>query len=449
MNCCTRDPSFVPYRRSSLGALGTSPLVGTVVSKGAALGVGTAAGSVIGTAAGTAGGALFGAAAGSVVPVIGTVIGAVVGILTQKLFGHANYAAVYANIANVAALFNAYTQVAGQYVGRAYGWPELQYIWHGAMVSGLFPGNGPPAGQACTQAMIAKKINACGTGQWIDDLLGTSKPTAPNANNIAGLIGAGLAQGITDPVTMTNNVLVPGIEAIAARKNNGWISVSRSANPALYRQLLMDTADYMMSVANPNMPAYYGTQGIQPAASAAAPAAPAPAQTSAQQIAAMVQQATYGAAPPATTTPAAAAFVPMPPPTSAVPAAATVAPAPVATAALTPTGTTAAGTAIVPPDQTAALIAAMQAQGASQAQAIQAALASLQANNVPITPQVQAQVAQAAATPAASPSAPSVLTGGISGSGSAWILGGMAVLAVMFATARPKKSNLGRARRRR
>src|SRR5580692_10322770 len=114
-SCCSNceDPMLVPYVSNRplrgtnykaggrLKGLGTSDAVNLVASKGLSLAAGTGAGAVIGTAAGTAGGALFGAAAGSVVPVIGTVIGAVVGILTSKLFGHANYAQVYAVVDNV------------------------------------------------------------------------------------------------------------------------------------------------------------------------------------------------------------------------------------------------------------------------------------------------------------------------------------------------------------
>jgi hypothetical protein len=264
-----------------LGALGTSVLTGTLISKGAGIAAGAAVTSAVGTAvvtsALTAVGA--GAAAGSVVPVIGTVVGAVVGYLTSKLFGHANYAAVYANIENVAALFQAYTQVAGQYPGRVYGWPEIQYIFHGAMVSGLFTGNGPPPGVVCTQAMISSKITACGTGQWIDDWLGNSKPgTAGQTNNIANIIATALAAGVTDPVTVAQNYLVPDAEVVAKGKNNGWISVAGSQNPALYRQMLIDVADVLIQSVQPNLPVYYGAIPGDAAATVAPPVATQPTQ---------------------------------------------------------------------------------------------------------------------------------------------------------------------------
>jgi len=244
-------------RGLGFGTLGTSALVGkgvTAVASGVS-------------------GAIVGAEIGSVVPGIGTAVGFVVGYLTSKLFGHADYAVVYADIANVRTLFQAYQQVAGTVPGRVYGSKEMQQIWHGAMVSGFFPGNGPPAGVVCTQKMISNKINACGTGQWIDNLLGNiQKPLPPGANNIAQLVGAGLAQGISDPTTMADKVLLPGVQAIAARKGNAWISPSASQSPSLYRQMLIDTADVLMYAANPNLPVTYGQ--IPGSSQAGAPPAP-------------------------------------------------------------------------------------------------------------------------------------------------------------------------------
>jgi hypothetical protein len=67
---------------------------------------------------------------------------------------------------------------------------------------------------------------------------------------------------------------------------------------------------------------------------------------------------------------------------------------PIAAKPVTVTGMSPIGTAIVPVDQTAALMQQMLAQGASQQQAMQAAMASLQAQGVnTATPQVQQQLA--------------------------------------------------------
>ena len=198
-------PSTIRALKRYRSGLGDTTVQGQIVSKGVSLAVGGALTSAAATGAITAGltavgGAALGAAAGSVVPVIGTIIGAAVGFLTSKLFGKADYATVYANANNVQQLFEAYEAVAGEYPGRVYGWPEIQYIFHGAMIWGLFTGNGPVNPGTCTQAMIATKINACGTGQWIDDWIGAGAPNpGSGSNNIVNLVGTALSHGVTDP----------------------------------------------------------------------------------------------------------------------------------------------------------------------------------------------------------------------------------------------------------
>src|ERR1700677_2021592 len=137
-------PSTVRALRRYRSGLGDSTVTptGQIVSKGVSRGVTAGATALITSAVTAATGAALGAAAGSVVPIVGTIIGAAVGYLTTKLFGHADYAQVYANADNVMQLFEAYEGVAGQYPGRVYGWPEVQYIFHGALIWGLFTGNG-------------------------------------------------------------------------------------------------------------------------------------------------------------------------------------------------------------------------------------------------------------------------------------------------------------------
>jgi hypothetical protein len=58
--------------------------------------------------------------------------------------------------------------------------------------------------------------------------------------------------------------------------------------------------------------------------------------------------------------------------------------------------TTAQGSPVVAPQDTTALMQQLIAQGQSQQAALQAAMASLQANNIPVTPQVQQQLQAAA-----------------------------------------------------
>jgi hypothetical protein len=268
-------------------ASGPPTLVGSVVGKGVGLAAGAAAG---------AGAAALGAAAGSVVPVIGTVIGAVVGYLTSKLFGTTNYAEVYASIENLQALFTAYMQVAGQYPGRVYGRQEMSYIWNAAVNYGLFPGNGPPTVGGCTQAMITKDWTSCGNGQW-KDWLGSILPGASGQANLSDEINLAIAAGVTNPINIAQQYLVPRTQSGAANPAWAWLSITNSRNPSLYQQMLIDTADVIVFEANPNAPLYYGTIPTETSSGAAAPPS-APVQTTAAS-----SIPTGASVPPVTTTP--------------------------------------------------------------------------------------------------------------------------------------------------
>ena len=130
-------------------------------------------------------------------------------------------------------------------------------------------------------------------------------------------------------------------------------------------------------------------------------------------------------------------------PTTATSTASTI-PTSVSAQPVTITGTTSSGTPIVPVNETAALIAQMQAQGASQSQALAAAIASLQAQGINTsTPQVQQQLDSAlqypvsSTTPVTAVAPVTPVTAGAGGMGGtfAMIAG---VVAVGFALARPK-----------
>lgn len=261
-------PGTLDALRRFKSGLGATTETGVLVSRGVSLGAGAAA-----TAALTAvGGAALGAAAGSVVPVVGTVIGAAIGFLTQKLFGTANYAQVYSDVSNNMQLFEAYEGVAGQYPGRVYGWPEIHYVFYGAMFFGMFPGNGTSVWGSCTQASISSNINACGTSAWLDDWIGAGAPNpGSGTNNIVNLVGTALSAGVRDPRQIAQQYLVPGAEAVSKGKNNSWISVAGSRNPQLYTQMLIDIADVIVSTKYPSTPVYYG--GIPGGSSVAQPSA--------------------------------------------------------------------------------------------------------------------------------------------------------------------------------
>lgn len=106
---------------------------------------------------------------------------------------------------------------------------------------------------------------------------------------------------------------------------------------------------------------------------------------------------------------------------------------------LTVTGTTAAGTPIVPIDQTAALVAQLRAQGDTQQQAFTAAMASLQAQGVnTASPAVQAQVAADVAGVPVGGAVPVATAGGLSGIPQ-WLQIGLLVVGVGFVLVRPVK----------
>jgi hypothetical protein len=259
------SPGTVDYLRrfrTGLGSLGDSTVTpaGQIISKGIGTAAGLAATAGITAAVSAIGGAAAGAAGGSVIPVVGTIIGAAIGYLTGKLFGHADYAEVYANIENVMALFEAYQPIAGEYPGRIFGWPEMQYVFHGAMVFGLWPGNGPAITGDCTQAMITAKINACGTGQFVDDLIGAGAPNpGSGSNNIVNLVGTALVAGLRNPQTIVSQYVIPGLTKVAQGKGNAWLNPATSGDPQLYQQMLIDLTDIIVTTKYPQTPVYYGS----------------------------------------------------------------------------------------------------------------------------------------------------------------------------------------------
>lgn len=104
---------------------------------------------------------------------------------------------------------------------------------------------------------------------------------------------------------------------------------------------------------------------------------------------------------------------------------------------LTITGQTKTGTAIVPIDQTAALIAQMQTQGASQQQAFAAAIASLQAQGVNTSqPAVQQQVAADVSQMPVGGSLP-VTAAGFGTGLPTWLTIGIAIVGLGFVFVRP------------
>jgi len=458
--------------RHGLGALGTSPLVGTAasaaLSKGAAIGASSL---------------LAAAGAGSFAGPVGAVVGVVIGILSQKLFGHANYAAVAHDVATRLQYAEAYKQVAGQYPGRLYGTDELKQIWYGLIHEGLFPKNPASAGwapgavcniQACINGQRDKNGNCPGCGGsegWANDLF-----TGSLVNQIQGFTGAvrqAVGQGITNPIQIADSILIPAwAPPDQGSKNIKWAYPGNSTNPSLIRQLMIDSLDDAEYNMNKSLPVFYGTvpgQQAQPTQSTVAIAAPTPPPPSAppatapscpslyvwngsQCVMPQVQGPVSAQTPTST-----AATTPTPTPTA--PAAPTTGNAPnvaAVTGNWTQVGADAAGNAVFSDQKgvlyqwngnsmvffngqlasgqssAAQMQAAIQqalAQGATASQAAASAVAQAQATGVQVTPALQAQAADQAAITAAAPVSAGIF--GAAGGSTGILIAGLAVVGLL------------------
>ncbi|MGH7144782.1 MAG: hypothetical protein ACREJ2_11740, partial [Planctomycetota bacterium] len=322
---------------------------------------------------------------------IGLVIGAVVAIaLTLFKKNYFNVGQSNAACQQVLEAWSKYLEVQGHVAGRALGWPTMVVVFHGATGAGLFPGNDMHL------SFHEGTLQCAGHGDWADDFLGMDlNGHAVNNCGAHNCMADALAKytqergsipkGSPDAVYFVDEILLPMNQSAAIP----WI-YRGGQNPQVH-QMLYDLADaYLGAKASGTTPyveypasqvaseATPGAVGIAPAAPASSPAAP-------------------GAVAPAT--------VPY-----VSPSASSTAATPASSSALTVTGTTAAGTPVVPTGETDSLIKSLLSQGQSQQQAFEGALASLQANGVQATPQVQQQVAGAVAA-AAPVSSSSILSG--------------------------------------
>jgi hypothetical protein len=226
---------------------------------------GAVASTVVGAAATAVTGAVAGAELGSVAGPIGTVVGAVAGYLTSKLFGRADYAAIYSQVENSITLAEAYIQVAGQYPGRVYGWLEMQYIWSGLVHYGAFPqnyngggalGTNPGMG-VCTQASISRNINACGTQSWINSLI-----TGDGTKAIQPQITRANRAGVFNPEQIWSGYVAPvWAGPVECDGCVDWFlpQNARSGLSNLVAQLVTDTIDAIEFNANDCLPNYYGS----------------------------------------------------------------------------------------------------------------------------------------------------------------------------------------------
>jgi hypothetical protein len=310
---------------------------------------------------GAASGAAIGAAVGSVIPGLGTAIGFVVGAIADSLI-HPGQGAQ--REAQAVAITNALNNLqTGNNVGATIPWigtaqnPGLQQFLQALMTAGVWMNWDP--------SLQSPGVN----GNWANTFIAAVKqvtqavvanaPGAPISLNISNRPGG------NDIVAGTFNFTNPGLSVgpdVISQKvimgNGGlmyWMIIrtgettahaSANANNASAQKVFALMVDHAASD--------YSAQAYK---APAAPVAAAPAAT-------------------ATTQPIAAPTV---------------------------TGTTAAGTPVVAPGDESALIQQLIAQGASQTAAIQAAMASMEANGQNSqTPQAQ-QVLQTAAATAPTP----------------------------------------------
>jgi hypothetical protein len=370
-------------------------------------------------AKGAAQGASMGAKVGSVVPVVGTAVGAVVGAIAGFLLAKKNYINVGSDNKeedeDVISIWPQYTSIAGGIAGRDIGLELLERIFRGAVYSRSdFTKNNA---KKCFHKGCLKYP---GDPDWIHQtMVGSSR----DKNTFQDVIPAAVAAGVTDPRQVVDQYYIPA----NASRGNGWAVPATAAG----RQVLVDIADVYMAKRGA---AYFYGQG------ATAQAAPAPAYQPVQAVAApqptVNQPVQAVSAPPA----AVAAVVTSQPVTTSSSGGPSPLPAPQSTGAanmgvptVVPVPVSSAGQVDMQ-----GLVQQLLAQGQSQQQAYNSAMASMQAAGVQPTPQVQQATAQAV----------QAQTAGAGGMFSG--MGGIAIVAAMalasFALARPVGSTPSRRR---
>jgi hypothetical protein len=317
-------------------------------------------------AGGAVSGASMGAKAGSLVlPGIGTAVGAAVGAIAGFLLAKKNYIKVgdanQEEDEDVVSIWPQYQQIAGGVAGRDIGLDLLERVFRGAVYS-----------RSDFTKNNAKKCfhNGClkypGDPDWIHQtIFGSSK----DKNCFQDVIPGAVAAGVTDPRMIVDQYYIPANRS----RGNGWAVPTTAAG----RQVLVDVADAYM--AKRGAPYFYGAPG--------APAAPSPSQA-VQPV--MVQQPVQAVAAPAAAVQAVQSATPV---TTSAAGGVVAAPQTVQNAlpaTVVPVPVTSQGQI-----DTAGLVQSLLAQGQSQQQAYNSALASMQAAGVQATPQVQAATAQA------------------------------------------------------
>jgi hypothetical protein len=397
-NIRPRPVPIVKPRAAQLSGLGAGSPVSTIST--------LVANKSSGTVGSVASGVAVGATVGSVVPVVGTVIGGIVGGVVgaiKGIFGNHDVRVSGADKSTCQALVNNYLSVASQnggIIGHMMQLAQLEQVHFClAALYGVPIYNVDPRffGVDITQSeQLAQQLVAGALAKGPGGTFSTTAVTgaATDSKHSSYTYGA-------QSVTLPNPLSVASLGALLAGLMNDNCA-HRNKYPS-------------------NCPAYWHNAGFS--------------QLCTDLIAfylkgnafaaASVPGGNVSAVPPVTavTMPAAA------PPVVSAPAPVTAVPMPVVT--VSPPTIATSTPAIKTSADMAALSAALQAQGASQSQAYQAILSQLAAQGSQITPAVQ-QAAQVAA------SAP-VTAGGGFDTKTVLIGGGIALLAFLFATARPAR----------
>jgi len=437
--------SAAARRPRNLRGLGASSLLSTAGAGATGAKVGLTAGTTVASAVGT------GAAAGSFVPIIGTAVGAILGLVASGVFQHRQDPEV-SNFNSAVALYNSqgpagilniadkYLVLAGLFdlepsqikgnipIYRKYGrMGEFKFLYD--MCMQIY--QAAQAGRISPNATVQDVFNNI-VQPWINSF-GFGSMSDVNAGLINTLLLGLTAEYIT------------GLYAQRWFPVGGQSGIWNGLPPFRLPAGATASAPGAPAATAPTLPAGYVVSGTNPATGRPVVRAPNGQlydwNAGTNTLTPFVSAAASGNTPPlmASTT--------IPPGFTAA-GASNAAGQPIylgpdrnyyvwtgAGMQFYQAGTSAAPAAGVPTvpqastvdPNTQALLNQLASQGASSQQATAAALQALQAQGYAITPQVQQQVGQAA----------TVATAGLSGNWSMWVVGGLALLAVLFATARP------------
>ena len=364
------------------------------------------------TVADTKAGASAGGAVGSIVPgvgtAIGTAVGALVGAVVGALSGTPNTAAHIGSWDSQVVQALAALPSTAQGLGRQFAWNEnshgLVQMIEALLATGIY---------MAWDTSLLSNYSVC--AHWATTF-STAVQTVATAvcKNAAGAkctVSIALSPGAGGfppfNFTFTNPGISVGPDAVAAQVIMGKTGLMGAMMTALGGQ---NPANITSNENNASAQKVYSLMidyvAAQVAPAAAVPSTPVPVVAPVVAVAATAANTAVAAGHNPVTATAIATTVP-------------------STTTPTVTGTTSNGTPVVAPDDTAALISQLIAQGQSQTAAINAGLASLEANGVDSSAPASQAALQSSAVAAASPGLFGLSTNEL-------LIGGAAIAAVFF-----------------